>query len=159
MTDAHPHPHPHEHNHDHSHAHQHPPPAAPGARPQFTSAKPILNVASVARSLDYYRDRLGFSVNYAWSESEQFDNPAEPTFAEVGRGRLTLMLGQAEQPGPAMAVYADLHGLAALDSLYHEYTHSGADIASPPEDKPWGMREMLVRDPDGHILRIGAPVG
>jgi uncharacterized glyoxalase superfamily protein PhnB len=28
----------------------------------------------------------------------------------------------------------------------------------PPEDKPWGMREFAVVDPDGSLLRIGTPV-
>ena len=28
-------------------------------------------------------------------------------------------------------------------------------IAWPPTDMPWGVREMHVRHPDGHILRIG----
>jgi hypothetical protein len=31
-------------------------------------------------------------------------------------------------------------------------------ITEPPTDKPWGMREMLVEDMDGHTLRIGAPL-
>jgi hypothetical protein len=25
------------------------------------------------------------------------------------------------------------------------------------EDKPWGMRELAVIDPDGNLIRVGAP--
>jgi hypothetical protein len=28
-------------------------------------------------------------------------------------------------------------------------------IVSQPQDKEWYMREMLVQDPDGHIIRFG----
>ena len=31
----------------------------------------------------------------------------------------------------------------------------GAYIISAPESKEWYMREMLVQDPDGHIIRFG----
>jgi hypothetical protein len=26
----------------------------------------------------------------------------------------------------------------------------------PPEDRPWGVREMHVRHPDGHVIRFSA---
>jgi hypothetical protein len=29
----------------------------------------------------------------------------------------------------------------------------GIEVISAPEDKPWDVREMHVRHPDGHILR------
>jgi uncharacterized glyoxalase superfamily protein PhnB len=32
----------------------------------------------------------------------------------------------------------------------------GAIIKSPPGDKPWGMREMQVADPDGNVIRFGS---
>ena len=50
------------------------------------------------------------------------------------------------------------YNLADVDALHKEYQASGADITQPPTDKPWGMREMLVKDIDGHVLRIGQPI-
>ena len=32
---------------------------------------------------------------------------------------------------------------------------SGANILEPPEDRTWGMRELLVADIDGNTFRIG----
>ena len=32
---------------------------------------------------------------------------------------------------------------------------TGAKILSPPETKPWNIREMFVECPDGHIIRFG----
>ena len=34
---------------------------------------------------------------------------------------------------------------------------AGATIKKEPVDEPWGAREMLVEDLDGHVLRIGGP--
>ena len=34
----------------------------------------------------------------------------------------------------------------------------GLEVAMPPTDEPWGVREMHVRHPDGHMFRIGRGV-
>lgn len=34
---------------------------------------------------------------------------------------------------------------------------SGIPRLIPVEDKPWGMRELAVIDPDGNLIRAGAP--
>ena len=64
---------------------------------------------------------------------------------------------QEEQGGPAMWIYLDLASLDDLAALYQEYLANAVKIAEPPTDQPWDMREMLVEDVDGHVLRIGAP--
>ncbi len=56
-----------------------------------------------------------------------------------------------------MWMYLNLASPKDLASLYEEYQAKGVRITEPPIDKPWGMREMLVEDVDGHTLRIGAP--
>ena len=47
---------------------------------------------------------------------------------------------------------------AELDSLFQEYKASGADIVEEPQDRSWGMREMIVRDLDGNTFRMGLTV-
>ena len=42
-----------------------------------------------------------------------------------------------------------------VDEYYEIIKARGAKILSPPGDKEWFMREMLVEDPDGHIIRFG----
>ncbi len=45
-------------------------------------------------------------------------------------------------------------GIAALDlGMAGEAPHF-----LPAEDKPWGMREAVIRDPDGNVLRLGQEV-
>lgn len=54
-----------------------------------------------------------------------------------------------------MWMYLNVASLEDLAALYHEYQAKAARIIEPPTDKPWAMREMLIEDVDGHILRIG----
>ena len=42
-----------------------------------------------------------------------------------------------------------------VDEYYELIKEKGAKIIHPPKSMEWNMREMLVEDPDGHILRIG----
>ena len=41
------------------------------------------------------------------------------------------------------------------DRLFALYVERGADIVEPIADRPWGMREFTLRDPNGHRFRIG----
>jgi uncharacterized glyoxalase superfamily protein PhnB len=36
-----------------------------------------------------------------------------------------------------------------VDVVGHELEEAGVDIIEHPTDKPWGLREMQIRDPDG----------
>ena len=41
------------------------------------------------------------------------------------------------------------------DALHGEFVDAGADVVCGPEEQVYGMREFLVRDPDGHVLAFG----
>ncbi len=113
---------------------------------EFEGVVPILNVKSLAASLDYYVNKLGFKKNWEW-----------PGFASVGRGKIAVFLCQGGQgrPGMWMSIFMD-----DVDTLFEEYKQLGAIIIEPPMNFPWGHREMLVGDPDGHRLRMsGKPTG
>ena len=119
----------------------------------FTEGHPILNIKNVTVSLDYYCNTLGFQDVFHWS-----DEDAPPwTFAQVRRGDFFVYLCQGSQGGPGMWMYLNLASSEDLAALYQEYQAKAVKITQPPTDQRWGMREMLVEDVDGHILRIGAP--
>jgi hypothetical protein len=51
-----------------------------------------------------------------------------------------------------------------VDPLYEEFARvvhwtPPQPRLHPPEDKPWGMREFAMVDPDGTLLRFGARIG
>lgn len=112
--------------------------------PQLGGLTPILYVSSFQTSMDYYTQKLGFTKKWQWGDP--------PDFGCVERDEVEIFLchGAQGQPGTWMSVF-----VRDVDDLYEELTASGANIPAPPEDKPWGMREFLVVDPDGHTLRMG----
>jgi len=125
----------------------------------YTSTTPILCVNDLAASLVHYRDVLGFRINWQWSEAQAFDENAAPTFACVGRGEVGIYLCQQDQGQPGTWLFLRLASLEDLSAVHDEFEAAGAEILEPPTDRPWGMREMHVADPDGNTFRIGAALG
>ena len=110
----------------------------------FESVVPILYSTNVARSLTYYVEQLAFDDKWEW------DNPT--TFGGVSKDcvRLFFCLKDQGSPGTWVAINVD-----NVDEYYETIKARGAKILWPPGDKEWNMREMLVEDPDGHIIRFG----
>ena len=125
------------------------------SRPGFDCVTPIVCVSDMSVSLRYYHECMGFDIAWTWSEDAAFDEPEQPTFACVVRGNISLFLCENDQGNPGGWMCLNLPDTAALATVYDEYRTAGARIVEPPVDCPWGMREMLVTDPDGNRFRIG----
>lgn len=61
------------------------------------------------------------------------------------------------EPGPANAFRVFLE-TADVDDAYRSALAAGAHSALAPTTRPWGQRVAVVRDPNGVIVEIGAPV-
>ncbi|MGH9876091.1 MAG: VOC family protein [Nitrososphaera sp.] len=122
----------------------------------FLACKPILNVKDVNASVDYYCNKLGFTKVFSWTDGG-FCDYGKFTFAEVHRGRASIMLSLEEHAEKRVWIYLDLDNIADFELLHQEFKAHGALIVEPPNDKPWHMREMLVKDLDANFMRIGAP--
>jgi uncharacterized glyoxalase superfamily protein PhnB len=46
-----------------------------------------------------------------------------------------------------------------VDKIHADCVAQGIEVTFPPTDEPWGVREMHVRHPDGHVFRIGKGTG
>lgn len=121
--------------------------ACTDASTELSCPRPIFTVDDLAASLRYYRDALGFRID--WTHGDPAD------FASVSRGQANLFLCQRCQGHPgawSMMFTPD------VDRLHEELRRRGADIRTAPTDMPWGLREMNVADPDGNVLRIGTGI-
>jgi catechol 2,3-dioxygenase-like lactoylglutathione lyase family enzyme len=103
---------------------------------------PQLPVADVARSQAWYRDVLGLEI--AWTRGESFG-------AMRGRG-VELFLARSDPPhaSATCCVLVD-----DADFAYALCRERNARIEEPIASTAWGTREFALRDPDGHLLRIG----
>jgi len=117
----------------------------------FTSAIPILNVKSVAESIDYYTTVLGFTRNWDWPDGDE-----RKTFGSISNGAVTVFFTQNDQP--EIQSFLIYYNVSDVDRLHELYKAAGAEVTQVPTDEPWQMREMLVADPDGHVLRIGSEI-
>ncbi|HEY9195495.1 MAG TPA: glyoxalase superfamily protein [Mucilaginibacter sp.] len=111
---------------------------------KFEKAVPILYSADVVRSLNYYVEKLGFDEKWEWG--------SPPDFGGVVKGEVQLFFCEKNQghPGTWLSIFVD-----NVDEFYEDVKARGATILSVPDDKPWFVREMLIQDPDGHIIRFG----
>jgi uncharacterized glyoxalase superfamily protein PhnB len=46
-----------------------------------------------------------------------------------------------------------------VDAVHQRCLAQGLEVTGPPTDEPWGVREMHVRYPDGHVFRISRGTG
>jgi len=102
---------------------------------------PQLPVTDVEATQVWYRDVLGFEI--AWGGSE---------FGAVWQDRVEIFFARVKTPLPGSCVCVRVDD---ADALHERYRRSGAPIVGELEDKPWGMREFTLQDPNGHRLRIG----
>jgi uncharacterized glyoxalase superfamily protein PhnB len=110
-------------------------------------AATLLVVRDVLQSVAYFRDALGFHVEFTYGE---------PTFyAGVERDGVVIHLQAASatkrQPGHgAVNVF-----VTDVDALYLELKARGARTLNEPKDYPYGMRDFDVHDLDGNQLCFG----
>jgi hypothetical protein len=117
---------------------------------KFPSICPEVPVASLAPSLAYYRDKLGFTVD--WSDEE------------LGLAGLSREDARMFMPAPPyrsvsgsvapVVMWVNLSNRAEVDPLHAAWTAGGAGIVSPPEAKPYKLYEFYARDIDGNLFRV-----
>jgi hypothetical protein len=112
---------------------------------------PILNVSSLPESFVWF-ERLGWPRKWDWSS-----DGGEPSFGAVGAGELEICLCRDGQGGRGahgvwLAIWTD-----DVDAVYARCLREDLEVARPPLDEAWGVREMHVKHPDGHVFRISQP--
>jgi predicted lactoylglutathione lyase len=103
---------------------------------------PILNVKDISASMNFYVNMLGFT-NADWGDEN---------FTCVSRDGSSIYLCRNGQGHPGTWIWVGFDG--NIFDLYSEFKSRGVLIQQPPVSHPWAM-EMLVQDPDGHVLRFG----
>ena len=114
----------------------------------LTAIAPQFLVDDLKRSIDYYRERLGFELDYVYDDF----------YASVSRDGCAIHLKdapkiQADRAHRKENEHLDV-SIAVVDAaaLHDELRARGAIITKPLEDRPWACRDFYVEDPDGYIL-------
>ena len=101
----------------------------------FGRIAPGVPVADMDRALWFYRDVLGFEV--------QFTNGDPVSFAVLKQGEAELHVSL--QPEKAGSLHAHLM-VDDLDGVYERLQQAGAAARQPPKVQPWGLRDIVVAD-------------
>lgn len=102
-------------------------------------------VSDLARSVSFYRDLLGLRVGFE----------LEGTMAEFEE--VSLVLDQRRPDALPSHVTLGV-SVEDVDSVYEELVERGVEIAEPLQDRPWGVRNFYVRDPDGYLIEFDQPL-
>ena len=118
-----------------------------------TAVVPILNVSDVGASFDWF-GRLGWRKQFDWCAE-----PGGPlVFGGVRSGKCEIFLCRDDQGGRGehgawMSIWVD-----DADAVAAVCEDAGVDIVKPLFDAPWGVRELHIRHPDGHVMRISEEI-
>lgn len=125
---------------------------------------PEFDVTDFARSLDFYVGLAGFAVLY--------DRP-ESAFAYLKRDDAEIMIQRMNGSWRTGALdYPFGRGInfeirvSGIDALHARFMESGYPIFVPMEERWYragdlhvGVRQFLVQDPDGYLLRFQEAIG
>jgi predicted lactoylglutathione lyase len=117
---------------------------------EFPGAVPEIPVSDMNAALDYYRDKLGFEVDWGG---------AEGGIAGISKGQCRMLLTDPDfrahhRNSASVLIWINLDSNAEVDELYKIWNGSGAKIISPPESKPWKLHEFTASDLDGNLFRV-----
>ena len=119
---------------------------------RLRSLSPALTVGDLERSLRFYVDALGFTVEERWEEEGQLQGVMLLAgTCRIGLSQDDWKKGRDRQKGVGFRLFAetaqDLDALAAR-LREHEVEPDG------PKVEPWGNRSLTVTDPDGFKITV-----
>jgi predicted lactoylglutathione lyase len=104
---------------------------------------PVLPVADLAASVDFYTNTLGFQLD--WGDVQN------GTVCSVSRDGRPIMLMKHFKPVSPVWIWIGLTD----ESLFDEYRAIGAKVLQEPRNFTWAY-EMKFEDIDGNVLWLGA---
>lgn len=114
-------------------------------------AIPILVSRNILESVQFYQ-KLGFVNTY--------EVDLATTYAILCRGSIEFHLALYRDIVPTESYLECYLRVKDVDALYQEFNTLNLPTEGIPrigklENKPWGMREFYIVDPDGTLLKIG----
>jgi len=119
-------------------------PDRPRPRGQLRRIMPNLALSDVPAGVAYYRDVLGFRINYAQEDLGVMDRD-EVTVILIARTERHTGIGSCY-------VYVE-----DADALCAELRASGAKVQGEPVSHPWGLRDFYVLDLESNRIGFGQP--
>ena len=120
----------------------------------FRSAVPVVATSDVAATVRYFEQTLGFKQQWIWGDP--------PVYAGIRAGG--AMLYVTYDPDLASVIKErHLHPdiflwVNDIDSIYAQNCTSHAEITEELTACPWGVRQYVVREPNGYLRKVAESV-
>ncbi len=122
---------------------------------ELAPVAPEFFVPDVAASVRFYVEQLGFRPHRV-----------EPDFAVLALGESIIMLADQRMYGAmggAAAVergaFVDIRFVVPdVDAVHRRCFERGVTIVHDIADRPYGLRDFIIRDSDGFRLRFASPL-
>jgi predicted enzyme related to lactoylglutathione lyase len=111
---------------------------------EVLSSRVLVHPTDFERSFRFYTESLALHVYRQWSSGS-----TRGVVFFLGGGFLELSGSSRTGASESVALWLQVRD---VDTVGQELEEAGVDIIELATNKPWGLREMQIRDPDG--LRI-----
>ena len=109
---------------------------------EILTSRILVHPTDLDRSLRFYEETLELAIYREWGTG-----PSRGVVFFLGGGGLLEVSGHSPEP-PSAAIALVLQ-VRDLDAARQSLAQKGVQLEAEPELKPWGLREMTTRDPDG----------
>jgi predicted enzyme related to lactoylglutathione lyase len=107
----------------------------------------IVSVADLGPALAFYTGALGLAEQYRTDELAMLGMPGGPE----------VLLHQ-RPPTPGTAGVAASFVVDDVDAVTAAAEKAGGIVVDSPADQPWGERQSVLTDPDGHVICLVRPI-
>jgi catechol 2,3-dioxygenase-like lactoylglutathione lyase family enzyme len=116
----------------------------------YSLAVPVISTPDVASTLAYWERTLGFERQWSWGDP--------PVYAGIKAGGAMIYVNH----DPEFTFAIEERHLAPdiflwvsnIDEVYATHQAQGAEILEELKVRPWGVRQYVVREPNGYHLKI-----
>lgn len=121
---------------------------------RLRNPSPALTVDDLERSLRFWVDALGFTVEERWEEEGRLQGVMLLAgTCRIGLSQDDWKKGRDREKGVGFRIFSET--AQDLDALAARLREHGVEVDGPKE-QPWGGRALAVEDPDGFKLTVVA---
>jgi predicted enzyme related to lactoylglutathione lyase len=113
---------------------------------EVLASRAVLRPADFNRAFEFYAHQLGLHIFREWGDGDE-----RGVVFFLGIGFLEVSGHCRERAGEKVQLWLQVR---ELDAVHRDLAAAGVPIDEAPDDKPWGLREMRIHDPDGVVIIV-----
>ena len=120
-------------------------PTPPTSNPeQIIQGTPILHVEDLKKTARYYRDILGFTWDFDTED-----------YCVVWRDNSAIHFTQGRGNPSGVHLF---QWVKDVNAIYDEVRNNGGEVTVEIDDRPYGIRDFSVIDPNGVVIVFGQDI-